>query len=82
MCIAMGKQKRITAQRLFTIQLIKSILHNWTHWLSRCITWRGRSTMVRQKLFQHYRLMRQGLAAALTIGAAAFLGYLILLVRL
>jgi hypothetical protein len=37
--------------------------------------------MIRKKLFQHYRLISQGLGAAVTIGAAAFLGYLILLVR-
>lgn len=38
--------------------------------------------MVRQKLFLHYRLVFKALTALLTIGTAAVLGYLILLVRL
>jgi hypothetical protein len=38
--------------------------------------------MVRQKLFQHYRMVIEALTAAITIGAAAILGYLILQVRL
>ena len=38
--------------------------------------------MIRQLFFVHYDLAYKVLAALLTIGAAAFLGYLILLVRL
>ena len=38
--------------------------------------------MVRQMFFLHYRLVSAVLAAAITISAAVFLGYLILQVRL
>ena len=38
--------------------------------------------MIRRLFFVHYDLAYKMLAALFTIGAAAFLGYLILLVRL
>jgi hypothetical protein len=38
--------------------------------------------MIRRLFFVHYDLAYRVMAALLTIGAAAFLGYLILLVRL
>jgi len=38
--------------------------------------------MILQKLFERYNLLRDALTAAVTVGMAALLGYLILLVRL
>jgi hypothetical protein len=37
--------------------------------------------MMRQQLYLHYDLVYKALAALLTIGAAVFLAYLVLLVR-
>ena len=38
--------------------------------------------MLRQKLFLHYRLVREAVTAVVTIGAALLASYLILRVRL
>jgi hypothetical protein len=64
-----------------SIELILRALYNSRYWPLRCITQRRRLAMIRHLFFTHYELAYKAFAALVTIGAAAFLAYLVMQVR-